>query len=40
VGHIPDEVQPGLSAPVEASVERAVNTLKEEYLASPADFTP
>jgi coenzyme F420 hydrogenase subunit delta len=40
VGHIPDEVQPGLSAPVEASVGRAVDSLKEEYLASPADFTP
>ena len=40
VAHIPDEVRPGLSAPVAKSVERAVNTLKEEYLASPADFTP
>lgn len=40
VAHIPDEVRPGLSVPIAMSVERAVDVLNREYLASPADFTP
>jgi coenzyme F420 hydrogenase subunit delta len=36
VGHIPQEVSPGLSAPVAESVERAVQRLSREYLAQSA----
>jgi coenzyme F420 hydrogenase subunit delta len=33
VGHIPEEVSPGLSDPVSESVERAVTAISREYLA-------
>jgi coenzyme F420 hydrogenase subunit delta len=36
VGHIPEEVSPGLSAPVATSVQRAVQKLSREYLAPGA----
>lgn len=36
VAYIPDEVSPGLSTAVQASVERAARILGREYLATPA----
>jgi len=33
VAHIPDEVSPGLSAPVTEAVSQAARTLSQEYLA-------